>query len=592
VDRTWRTTRLTRVDQAAVGLLLLQALYRGRAVFSGFFYEDDFRYVYDADTSSLGADYLLQDYNGHLMPGEFLLVWLLQRIAPMDFDAVAFVLLLLQVAASAMVWLLLRELVGPRPGALIGLAVYLFSPLTLGSFLWYAASLQAVPLQLVMAAALLGHVRHLRTDATRPALLALLAYTAGLVFWEKALLVVPVLVLVTLLWFGDGSVPARLRAGLVARWRLWSAYAAVSLGYLVLYVTAVRWQLGRRSSADSVVELAQEALLNGFVPALFGGPYAGFPTGLGLAPDPAPPVQALFLQALALLVVGTVLLNRGAWRAWFLLGCYLLLDVALLASGRIDVLGPIIGRDTRYLADASVVAAVAVTLAMLPLRGGEVARRRFDLGRTLDRPAVAGLLLLAYVNSCWITSQEMVRRWAETSAEPYVRNAQADLRRLGDVVVYDDAPPSTVLSPWFLEDHRVSRIIGPLPESPRFDEPSDDLRVVDEEGRLRQPELQVARRSPPGPDDQCGWAATGPAGVVVPVGDPLYPWVWTIRVGYFTGASTPGLVEVGGTSYRVRFQEGLHSLYLVHTGEVSDVTVTGIDRNVTVCIPGVDVGQL
>ena len=582
-----------RVGQAALALIAVQTLFRGWAVFTGFFYEDDFRYVYDAATSALSADFLLQDYNGHLMPGEFLLVWLLQKLAPMSFTAVAVVLLVLQVAASLTVWGLLRELVGPRLGVLVPLAVYLFSPLTLGSFLWYAASLQAVPLQLTLAGCLLFHVRYLRRRRRRDAVAALGVFVLGLAFWEKALLVVPVLAAVTVLWFSSGGPVRRVIDAVSRHWQVWLAYLLVSAGYLALYVSRVAWQLKSGGDPGSTVELAREAVLNGFVPALFGGPFTGFPTGLGIAPNPPMSVQMVFLQVLVLAVVGTFAAYRGAWRAWALLGGYLLLDVLLLASGRIDVLGPVIGRDTRYIADVSVVAAVAIALALFPVdESATGVRRRVDLARALDRPLVTGLVLLVYVNSCWITSLEMVKRWSDTSAEPYVRTAQADLRRLGDVSVYDGQPPNDVLSPWFLTDHRVSRILWPLPEQPRFDVPAADLRVVDANGHLRPAQLKVATESRAGPDGECGWRVVGESGATVRMAQGMYPWKWTVRIAYFSGSATRGTVTLGDKDYRVRFARGLHSLFVVHTGPVDDVQIAGLALDATVCVPQVAVGQV
>lgn len=580
------------VGRVAMALIGVQAVFRGWAVTTGFFYEDDFRYVYDAATSPLSADFLLQDYNGHLMPGEFLIVWVLQHLAPMSFGAVAAVLLLLQVAASVTVWLLLRELVGARLGALVPLAVYLFSPLTLGSYMWYAASLQAVPLQLVLAATLLFHVRYLRSRRRRDAVAALVSLAAGLFLWEKALLVLPVVAAVTVLWFETGGPVRRVRQALSAHWRLWLAYLVLALGYLAAYVSLVSWQLSGDGDAHSVAELAREALVNGFVPGLFGGPYTGFPTGLGLAPNPPLSLQLVFLQALLLVVAATVVADRRAWRGWALLAGYLVLDVLLLASGRIDVLGPVIGRDTRYLADASVVAAVALATALYPPDGPAPGPRRLDLGRALDRPVVVGLVLLVYLNSCAITSGEMVRRWSDTSAEPYVRTAQQDLRRLGDVVIYDRQPPPDVLSPWFLEDNRVSRILGPLPEQPRFDRPTHDLRVVDDEGRLRPAAVRSATESRPGPDPRCGWTATGPGGTTVRMRQEMYPWRWTVKISYFAGAPSRAVVTLGDRRVPVRFREGLHSLFIVHTGPVGDVTISGIEPGRTVCVPEVVVGQI
>jgi hypothetical protein len=489
---------------------------------------------------------------------------------------------------------MLRELVGPRPGVLVPLAVYLFSPLTLGSFLWYAASIQAVPLQLVLAGTVLLHVRYLRTGRLRCAVGALATYAAGLFFWEKALLTVLVVAGVTVLWFSSGGPWQRIRATVTARWRLWLAYLGLTLAYLAVYVSRVTWQLKGEGDLRATSELAREALMNGFVPALFGGPYTGFPTGLGLAPDPPLSVQIVFLQVLVLVVVGTIVANRGAWRAWLLLVTYLLVDVLLLASGRIDVLGPIIGRDTRYLADASVVAALALAMALFATDVPERAKphRRLGLSAALDRPAVTALVLLVYVNSCAITSVEMVSRWADTSAEPYVRTAQAELRRLGDVVVYDRQPPPEVLSPWFLEDARVSRVLGPLPEKPRFDEPTHDLRVVDDQGRLRPATVVPATQSRAGPDPQCGWPVRGASGGTIRMGQQMYPWRWTVEINYFAGTATRARVTLGERSVPVRFRRGLHTLYIVYVGPVGDIKIDSLGPGLTVCVPSVVVGQV
>lgn len=582
-----------RVGQVALALIALQAVFRGWAVLTGFFYEDDFRYVYDAATSGLGADYLLQDYNGHLMPGEFLLVWVLQAVAPMSFTAVGLTLLVLQVGASLAVWALLRELVGPRPGALLPLAVYLFSPLTLGSFLWYAAALQALPLQIVLALSVLLHVRYLRDGRLRDGVGALVVVVVGLVFWEKALLAVPLLAAVTVLFFSAGGPVRRVVSALTSHWRLWTAYAVVCVGYLSLYLSVVEWQLRSRGDRGSTLELVREATLNGFVPALFGGPYTGFPTGLGIAPDPPLAIQLVFLQVLLLLVVGTVLVHRAAWRAWALLVGYLVLDCLLLASGRLDVLGPVIGRDTRYIADASVVAAIALALALFPQEPRPPGRgSSIDLARTLDRPLAVALVLMAFLNSAAITSAEMVRRWADTSAEAYVQTAQADLRRLGAVSVYDGSPPPEVLSPWFLTDHRVSRIIGPLPERPSFDGPTGDLRVVDADGHLRPVDVAVATESVPAADPTCGWPVTGDGATSIRMQQDMYPWKWTVEVAYYSGAATRGTVTLGPTDYPVRFERGLNSLFVVHTGPTDDIRVGVDERDVTVCVGRVSVGQV
>ena len=43
---------------------------------------------------------------------------------------------------------------------------------------------------------------------------------------------------------------------------------------------------------------------------------------------------------------------------------------------------------------------------------------------------------------------------------------------------------------------------------------------------------------------------------------------------------------------RVRFERGLHSLFVVHTGPVDDVRIAGLAPNATVCVAQVAVGQV
>jgi hypothetical protein len=150
--------RWTIVDRVAALLVVVQLLWRTWAGFQGFYWQDDFIYLWQASRQPLTSEYLMQDYHGHLMPAQFLLVWLLTRLAPREHAMSVLIVLLIQAAASVLMWVLARRLFGARWAALVPLAVYLFSPLTLTSFLWWAAALQALPLQLAMIVACWAHV--------------------------------------------------------------------------------------------------------------------------------------------------------------------------------------------------------------------------------------------------------------------------------------------------------------------------------------------------------------------------------------------------------------------------------------------------
>ncbi|MGB8652396.1 MAG: hypothetical protein WCD35_17245 [Mycobacteriales bacterium] len=364
--------RLNGVQQAALALVAVQLLWRLWASIGDFFRADDFIYLFNAEHSHLGWHYLTQPYNGHLMPGQFLLVWLMQHLAPSSWAAATTLVLVLQVAVNLAMWRLLSDLFGTPPGVLIPYVVFLFSPLTLASYLWWAAALEMLPLLLAMTVTLRRHLAHLRSGSGRDAAAALLAYGVGLLFWEKALLILPLVVSVSVLFPATGRTGPVLRTVFLDRWRLWLSYLLVTAAYVALYLGTVGWPLAGQTTTGASGRLVREMLFSAFLPGLFGGPWAGRAVGGLVAAPPAAVAQVL--TAFAALLVGlSLLLRKGAARAWLLLLGYLALDALLLAGGRLHMIGPIIGRDTRYIADAVPVAALAVGLALLPLRDGPLA---------------------------------------------------------------------------------------------------------------------------------------------------------------------------------------------------------------------------
>ncbi len=578
------------VGWAAGGLIALQALFRWWAVLEGYFFEDDFPNIYHSTRSDLSFDLLFRGVNGHLKPGGYLLIWVLQRVAPMNFAVVALVLIALQLAASIVVWLLIRELLGRRVGALVPLAVYLFSPLTLGAFLWYATSIETVLLQLVMGGALLFHVRYVRHGRRADAVFSVLTIAFGLANWEKALLVVPVIALFNVMWCATGGVVQRIARSLSEHRWLWTAHATVIAAYVWLYLDRVGLTLGG-AGVGSMPGLAWEGVGRGVTTALFGGWRGALAAGLGSTDSAARTLVPLL--ALLILVVVTTVLQRGAGRAWLFLGLYLVLDVFLLSSsGRGLLLGSEVGRDVRFFADASVVFVVALSLALFPRLFDERVPASQPVGEALERRWVTPAVIAVYVLNCAVTSFGIVHAWHETSAEPFVLRAQTDLRRLGDVVIADGAPPDDILSPWFLEDHRVSRVIGPLPERPRFDQPTDVLYVVDGLGHVVPATFNPAFVSEVGPDADCGWKVNSGLSTVVPMQTSVYPWIWTVRVSYYSGSTVPAAITVGDRRLGVVFEQGLHDLYFSVAGGAETVEIELLEPDRTACVVHVDFGHV
>jgi hypothetical protein len=596
------------VERAAYALVALSLLVWTWAASRSYFRQDDFLYLHRAVTRPLTLDSLLTGYQGHLMPGQFLLVEGLVRVAPLSWAAAVAVVLAFRLVASLAAVRLLVELFGRRPAVLAPLALFLFSPLLVLPFLWWAAALQVLTLQAAMVLAALAHVRYLRTGRTRDGVLGVLAVAGGLVFWEKALLVPLVLVGVEVMARRAGMPVAAAR-----RRPVWLAHGLLVAGYLALYFGRVE-PAGRHAglaSPGQVAELTRQVLLDGFLPGLVGGPWRG-----GYVGTLPPPAGAAAIVA-ALLVVGAVVAGtclvrpRAALPAWLMLAGYLAFDIGLLAALRLDFIGPVIGRDPRYTADAVVVAALALGFALLPVVGARradpaaepvrgrlhrltTAPRRWLAGRETPGAAAASLVLLpAYLASCLISTGLAAQHMERTSGRSFVATARAELERKPGVSVWDGQTPEDLIGSVFRSDARMSRVFAPLRTPVRWNEPTGELFLLDGLGLLRPAEMLVDARSRPGADRNCGYGLVAGRQRRIPLERVAGPGPQVIRVGYYAARPVPGTVTADLTAIRVVFQQGLHYLFVVVQGPVGRLSL-GLDAaesGAGLCATEVVVGQ-
>ena len=157
------------------------------------------------------------------------------RADPLGFEPYAITLILLQAAASLGFFMLLRSLFGARLGILAPLALYLFSSITLNSFIWWAAGVNQLALQVAIGWGLFAHVAYLRTGRLRWVLVTALVIVGCLTFYEKVLLTYGAIAIITLAYFTTGSIRHRVQ-------QIWShhrvalvVHVACGAAYLVVY---------------------------------------------------------------------------------------------------------------------------------------------------------------------------------------------------------------------------------------------------------------------------------------------------------------------------------------------------------------------
>ena len=603
------------VAALATIIVAFQLGLRGWAGYRGYFYIDDFAFVGRATQYGLSpGQVLFRSYNSHLMPGAFVEVWALTKLWPLNFVPVMSLALILQVILGVLFYKLLATLFGPRPAILVPFTIVLMSPITLPAFLWWAASLNQLPQQIAMIAALLCHVQYLRTGLVRRGVLGVLALVAGLLFSEKTLLAVPLVVAFTLAFASSGSAWSRVRGAWLDHRPVWLAYLVVLVPYVAYYVLAVPSPGRGTAKGGDLVALGSKAVFEGILPGLLGGPWTWHPVGFaeGLA---APGSAAAFLCAVlaALAMTATIAWNRSSAGAWIIAVGFVVIDVALLGVTRATVFGPIIGTEYRYFTDCALVIGLAVGLSTLPIIGsfsrGSVQRleRRDWAGRALGshrttdvRTAVwlpgglaCALTVVAVVAvSATISTVRYDRFWHANPARPFLSTLHDELAGAdGSVVIFDQTVPTQVVFNLLYPYNELSRITSTWTRRAHYlslGHPSSSLAVVDDAGHLRQ-SLMRGVTNRPGPKKSCGYLIrTSQASIALK--GPTVPGPIVMRMGYIASASGDLSITTGSITQSVPVTKGLNSSYLIVPGGISSVQIGSSQPDLSLCTDDITVG--
>jgi hypothetical protein len=576
------------------------------------FVADDFVFQHTAARTSF-FHFVFQQYNGHLQPAQFALVWLVTRIAPLDYTAAVAPLVLVTFLAGVLMWMLLGELFGDRPENLLLLTVLLLCPLWLHSSFWWASSIFTVPFVALIVATLLVVLRYLRAPST-PRLVAVgVVYALALALTEKAVFLLPLAALLALLFTGPGSGWARLRSVGMGRWKVWAVLGLLTGAYLPWYMGAVE-QAPYLPTMSQMWRLISTAVGGSLIPASLGGPWAesGFPRQVE---EPASLVRVLLI-GMAFGIIGISMVRyRQAWRAWVLCGVYLALSIAIVAVARLGALFGDPGASalqSRYFADSVPVLALSLGLAfMIPLdrrndqswsrspprlSDGSVAPYRDEGGGNVEggsggrRPSfLLGGLVIAYVVSAAITSTRMLGfAGTYSEAKTWLENVRSELRHHPVASVFDGNLPASV-APLSFQASRLSYSLSPITHHIRWNFPSDRMLIFDASGTLRPIVVTKEASAAQAVGGLCGHEV-GAEPVTIKLTRSMPRAWWGVSISYAAERKTTGFVTVDGISQAVTFLSGRHDLTLVVEGRASTVT-TSANRGV-VCVSDLHVGYV
>ena len=576
-----------RVVVAGLILVVMQGLVRLDIASGSYYWQDDFLHLTLARADGLSQDFLIRDYQGHVEIGQYFLYWVLAHVIETSFLPAALTLVGFQTIASVLLLIVLLLLFGPnRPWILVPFAAYLFTPLGLAAATWWAAGMQAYPLQIALLASVLGLVQLTRTGQTRWAVVSVMATVAGLLCWEKALLILPALLGVWLLVLTAGLPMGERLRGMARLWWFWAAHLVVLVSYLVLYLSMTASQRFGSELDRGVWESLQEMVIKTLVPGLFGGPWDNTEAGNTVFTDTGPAWQALGLALLLVLVVASfVRRGRAALAGWLLLTSYLVADIALVFLGRGDYLS-IVARDPRYVTDALPIIVIGVCAAFGASTLSSAGRLpRPSVGARTSRRLAATVIALI-TTSGLITTYELAPGAQHGASREYVTQLTSTLARdPGRQVLAWPLPAADVSVSVTMAD-----LLLAVDREQELDRPGPTPQLVDDRGVTHAAELIDVDTSRSGPVSGCGWPLKAVPRFLTYLSatdDPKR----LLRLGYlagddavihvrFTGVEQAASVRRGvGESFFV-FPGGAGTVEAWATGDPNGLCVTDLQRGV------------
>ena len=594
-----------RVGSAVAGVIVLSCLLRASVLGGSWFGGDDFVFYSRAHQLGFSWQTLHLNYTGQYMPGALALAAFNEAVSPLGWGLVLWEALALQALAGLTFWRLLRTVFVPTPWLLLPLALYLVSPVTLAATTWWAAALNTLPLLVVLPLALTSHVQLLRTGRRRHALATAGWLALGLAFFVKAVLIAPLLVVLTLGLRGSAGAPESRRA---AFWRcrvLWLALVGVFAGYAALYLSAPASQPGGGVQVPrdlgQLVELYRLGFGSVVLPGLLGGPWRWIgvdgPTALSEAPAAAQVVSAALVLGG---ILALCLVRQRAWLIWVAAALYLCGDLAFVAVGRLNLLDAVLARETHYLADGLPVLWLAVTFCFFrlpdePARAFRWERLRLPVAvRAHPRGAVLALGAGVLASSVGSTVTYAHDRFSREPARSFVETARGQLALApADLRLYDRKVPTTLMAGLFGDGALASQVLAPVMPgrlaASSWATAAEDPQVFDDAGRLRRVGVAgVQLRT--GPDKGCGWRVAGTSRTL-PWNQPVGAFGGAVRIGYLAASPTEATLRQGETTVTARLHPGLGQVVFPARGPAGALTVT-VPPHGVVCVGDAQFGDV
>ncbi|GAB3132361.1 hypothetical protein GCM10027289_20250 [Tsukamurella serpentis] len=574
----------------AAVLIVAALAVRGYVLARGNFYWDDVAFIGRASRPLTDLSAWLVDYDGHFMPAALFTAAVVTKVAPMSWPVAAGSLLVLQAAAALATLRTLVIVAGRRPVVLVPFTFFLFTPLTLTSMAWWAAGLNALPLQIGLALAVGETVRYLR-GRRRSGLHAVLVLLITLLFFEKALVIPFVAVAAACLLAHVRGHPVRavLRRGRL----LWAAFAVITVAWIVLWLAVTASRPGQHT-VGFTARVLWRSFSGVLAPSALGGPWSWTRT------NPGPPlvVTGVVVTVVGLAsIVAFVYLSRArvVWAAALVYFLGASSTVFFLRSS--EYTSALLPLSLRYFADFAWVLALAGALALRCEKGGF---RRYEAESGFIAAKTAGfardrrvgiVVVVVFALSATVSVARFTPAWHDNPTGPYLRELRLGSQQYAGREVLDQEVYGDVLSRLSRPYNRLSTVLATQP-SPRFAEYAGEATVVDRQGRFTPGRVTRVRSLPLGPYP-CG-TRVDEAGSTLAFEGPLAFWDWVVELNYL--ASQDGVLSLqqqrGATEVRVPVRKGAHTVYARVSGTGDGLIARALSPGLVACVGSGPIGLL
>lgn len=581
-----------------IALVVLSLAFRWDALRGSWFCFDDLAFISRAANMPLDADYLLESYGGHLMPGGFLTTRWALDLWGMDWTPWMMVMLAMQALAGFGFLRLQLSMFGRRRLVLVPLALYLFWAFTMPAGVWWAAAINQTPWQIALAFGLHGWIAYLRTRRLRHLFVALAWVVAGLFFYEKTLLVLGVFGLVALAWFTRGRFPDRLRT-LVTTYRAGLVgCVVVGVAYIAFYAHYGLSFAPGEANDQPLAPLAFKLIFKALATAAIGGPFHWHPVTIGATADPSELEMLLAWVVIGTLVVYAARTRTLSKRAWSLIGFTSAANVLLLAAGRAFLVGSDIALEYRYQTEAAILLPLCLMLAFVPLLGAtEVNEPAKELADPATRPyEIAPYVAMATVvvvgASLWSASSYSSLWQDQNPARSYFANVRTTAEKADDfpVPVIDLGLPQNLMWSYRYPENTYSHVFKRWTHRLTFPTATvDRINVFDTTGKLTPAIIPDTRTSLPPKDGDCQ-RLTGDATDVTLNGH-VIGGGWWVRASYTSRQSTPVTITAGEDTHELTLPSGYHNMFFKADGEFDAITFSNANPEARVCLRDLSLGD-